>query len=50
MDQHLELAASLGGTPVRLQGQRVSDEVIRFARQENITQIIVGRLFNMAGS
>jgi two-component system sensor histidine kinase KdpD len=43
VDQHLELAASLGGTPVRLQGQRISEEVLRFARQENITQIIVGK-------
>lgn len=43
VDQHLELAASLGGTPVRLQGERVSRSMIDFARRENITQIIVGK-------
>jgi two-component system sensor histidine kinase KdpD len=43
VDQHLELAASLGGTPVRLQGQRVSAAMIDFAQREGVTQIIVGK-------
>lgn len=43
VDQHLDLAASLGGTAVRFQGQRVSAEMVRFARRESVTQIIVGK-------
>jgi two-component system sensor histidine kinase KdpD len=42
-DEHLALAARLGGTPVRLTGARVAPELVRFARRENITQIVVGK-------
>lgn len=43
VDQHLDLASSLGGAPLRLRGARVSEEMLRFARREHITQIIVGK-------
>ncbi len=39
----LQLAESLGGEAVRLTGRDLAGEVLRFARRENITQIIVGR-------
>jgi two-component system sensor histidine kinase KdpD len=43
VDEHLALAERLGGAPVRLRGEHVAQEVLRFARRENITQIIVGK-------
>jgi two-component system, OmpR family, sensor histidine kinase KdpD len=42
-DEHLVLAERLGGRPVRLSGARVAPELVRFARRENITQIVVGK-------
>ncbi len=43
VEEHLALAERLGGTPVRLRGEQVSREVLRFARSENVTQIVVGK-------
>ena len=42
-DEHLSLAERLGGKAVRLSGARVAPELIRFARSENVTQIVVGK-------
>lgn len=42
-DEHLALAERLGGKPVRLTGVRAAAELVRFARSENITQIVVGK-------
>ena len=39
----LALAERLGGETVRLSGDDLAGEALRYARQENITQIIVGR-------
>lgn len=41
--QHLALADRLGGKGVRLRGDRVAFEALRFARRENVTQIVVGK-------
>jgi two-component system sensor histidine kinase KdpD len=43
VDEHLALAERLGGKPVRLSGERVAPELVRFAREENVTQIVVGK-------
>jgi two-component system sensor histidine kinase KdpD len=42
-EEHLALAERLGATCVRLSGERVADEVLRFARDKDITQIVVGK-------
>jgi two-component system, OmpR family, sensor histidine kinase KdpD len=39
----LRLAEQLGATPVTLTGTRVADEILAFARQKNITKIVVGK-------
>jgi two-component system, OmpR family, sensor histidine kinase KdpD len=39
----LQLAEQLGGTPVTLTGTRVAEEILAFARQKNITKIVVGK-------
>lgn len=40
---HLRLAESLGAEVVRLVGNRVSDEILRYAREHNITRIVIGK-------
>lgn len=41
--QTLRLAEQLGGQTVRLSGQRMSEEILAFARARNVTKIIVGK-------
>jgi two-component system, OmpR family, sensor histidine kinase KdpD len=43
IDAALRLAERLGGQTERLVGQDLPGEVLRYARRENITQIVVGR-------
>jgi two-component system sensor histidine kinase KdpD len=43
LQAHLRLAESLGGEVVRLAGRRVSEELLRCARERNVTRIVVGR-------
>ena len=43
IDAALRLAERLGGQTERLSAQDLAGEVLRFARRENITQIVVGR-------
>src|SRR5262249_53216778 len=40
---HLRLAAELGAKTVTLAGRNVAEEIARFARQWNVTKIIVGK-------
>lgn len=40
---HLRLAESMGAEVVRLVGARVSDEILRYAREHNITRIVIGK-------
>jgi len=40
---HLRLAESMGAEAVRLVGEKVSDEILRYAREHNITRIVVGK-------
>ena len=41
--QTLRLAESLGAKTVTLTGARMSDEILAFARQRNVTRIVVGK-------
>ena len=41
--QTLRLAESLGAKTVTLTGTRMSDEILAFARQRNVTRIVVGK-------
>ncbi|RFB80642.1 sensor histidine kinase [Methylovirgula sp. 4M-Z18] len=43
IDDTLRLAERLGGETQRLTGRDLANEVLRFARRENITQIVLGR-------
>ncbi len=43
LQAHLRLAESLGGEVVRLSGSQVSKEILRYAREHNVTRIIVGK-------
>ena len=43
MDEHVRLAERLGGQIQRLAGNDLAAEILHFARQENITQIVIGR-------
>ncbi len=43
IDDALRLAERLGGEVARLSGQDLAGEVLRYARHENITQIVVAR-------
>jgi len=43
VDDALHLAERLGAETARLSGDDLAGEILKFARQENITQIIVGR-------
>jgi two-component system sensor histidine kinase KdpD len=40
---HMRLAESLGAESVMLSGQRMSEEIITYARSRNVTRIIVGK-------
>jgi two-component system sensor histidine kinase KdpD len=39
----LQLAERLGGEPVTISGQDVAEELLRYARQQNVTQLILGK-------
>ena len=39
----LELAEQLGGRTVTLSGQSVADEILAYARDHNVTRIVVGK-------
>jgi two-component system, OmpR family, sensor histidine kinase KdpD len=41
--QSLRLAEQLGATTVTLSGQRMSDEILAYARARNVTKIVVGK-------
>lgn len=41
--QHLQLAESLGGRAVRLFGENVSATLLEYARDHNVTKILVGK-------
>jgi two-component system sensor histidine kinase KdpD len=43
IDQTLRLAQQLGGDTVTLQGEDVAAEVLTYARENNCTQLVVGR-------
>jgi two-component system, OmpR family, sensor histidine kinase KdpD len=43
VDQHLHLAESLGGRAVRLSGESVSVALLVYARDHNVTKILVGK-------
>jgi two-component system sensor histidine kinase KdpD len=40
---HLRLAESLGAEVVRLTGKRISTAVLRYAREHNVTRIVLGK-------
>lgn len=40
---HLRLAESLGAEVVRLVGSHISEEILRYAREHNITRIVIGK-------
>jgi two-component system sensor histidine kinase KdpD len=41
--QHLALARQLGGDVESVAGSQVADELLRMAREQNVTQIVVGK-------
>lgn len=43
LESHLALAESLGGEVVRLTGPVIADEVLSWAREHNITRIVLGK-------
>lgn len=43
LQAHLRLAESLGGDVARLSGHRVADELLNYARDHNITRIVIGK-------
>lgn len=43
LDESLQLAKDLGAETERLVGSDIPSEVLRYARRENVTQIVVGR-------
>ncbi|MEK7704335.1 MAG: sensor histidine kinase KdpD, partial [Myxococcota bacterium] len=40
---HLRLAESMGAEVVRLVGTHVADEILRYAREHNVTRIVIGK-------
>jgi two-component system sensor histidine kinase KdpD len=40
---HMRLAESLGAETVTLSGQRMSEEILRYARSRNVSKIIIGK-------
>ena len=43
VDETLRLAERLGAETARLAGRDLPDEILRYARRENMTQIVIGR-------
>jgi two-component system sensor histidine kinase KdpD len=43
MLQHLRLAEQLGAETATLTGERAAQEILRFAREKNVTKIVVGK-------
>jgi two-component system sensor histidine kinase KdpD len=43
LEANLQFAESLGAKPVRLQGDDISEAVVKFVREKHITQVIFGR-------
>ncbi len=43
LESHLRLAESLGGSVTRLDGTRVSEALLSYARRHNVTRIILGK-------
>ncbi|HMJ54973.1 MAG TPA: sensor histidine kinase KdpD [Polyangiaceae bacterium] len=43
ISQNLRLAEQLGAETVTLTGQRPAEEILRFAREQNVTKIVVGK-------
>ncbi len=43
LQANLRLAESLGASVVRLTGHRVADEILRYAREHNVTRIVIGK-------
>lgn len=43
LEAHLQLAESLGGSVTRLTGTSIAESVLRYAREHNVTRIIVGK-------
>lgn len=43
LDRHLRLAESLGATTARLSGERPSEAILAWAREHNVTRIVVGK-------
>jgi two-component system sensor histidine kinase KdpD len=43
LESHLRLAESLGAEIARLAGVRVADAILEFARQRNVTRIVLGK-------
>ncbi|HEX9059996.1 MAG TPA: universal stress protein, partial [Clostridia bacterium] len=42
LDKHMKLAKQLGAETVTLTGESVSGELAKYAKEKNITQIIIG--------
>lgn len=40
---HLRLAESLGAEVARLSGHQVAEEILRYAREHNVTRIVIGK-------
>ena len=45
VSQALYLAAKLGGQPVKVSGFRIGDEILAFARENQVSKIFVGKPF-----
>ncbi len=43
LGDHMRLAESLGAETVTLSGQRMSEEILTYARSRNVTRIIIGK-------
>ena len=43
LESHLRLAESLGGSVTRLEGERVSEALLSYARKHNVTRIVLGK-------
>ena len=43
LQEHMRLAESLGAQTVTLTGHKASEEILNYARQRNVTKIIVGK-------
>ena len=43
LESHLRMAESLGGTVARLDGGRVSEALLSYARKNNVTRIVLGK-------